>query len=244
MEKQLSQLVEKLKAAAGPNLRSVVLYGSAVAGDFHPKHSDLNVLCVVNRLDAIALEKLNPVVHWWARRGHSGPLVFALEELQRSADIFAIELLDIKVSRRVLDGEDVFAGLEVPMSLHRLQVERELKANLIRLRQRYLAGSHTARSLLGLMTASVSSFAALFRHALIALGEPAPSGKREAVDRLAAVLGFDPAPFHHLLDVREERKKEAEVDVVATFRAYLGAIQRVADEVDRRFAASAGQAAR
>ena len=51
------------------------------------------------------------------------------------------------------------------------------------------------------------------------------------------MLGFDAAPFAHLLDVREARKKVAEVDVVATFRAYLGTIERVTDEVDRRFAA-------
>ncbi len=236
MDKQLSQLVEKLKAAAGPNLRSVVLYGSAAAGDFQPKHSDLNLLCIVDRLDGTALEKLNPVVHWWEREGHPGPLVFAFEELRRSADIFTIELLDIQASRRILFGKDVFAGLKVPMNLHRVHVEHDLKTNLIRLRQRYLAGSHTTRSLLGLMTASVSTFASLFRHALIALGQLAPQGKREAVDRLAAALGFDAAPFHRLLDVREGRLREAQVDVAATFRAYLEAIERVADEIDRRFA--------
>ena len=133
MEKDLSELVEKLKQAAGANLRSVVLYGSAASGEFHPKHSDLNVLCLLERLDAAELAKLTPAAAWWERKGHPAPLVFTLEELRRSADVFAIELLDIQASRRVLFGEDVFTGLDVPMSLHRQQVERELHTNLIQI---------------------------------------------------------------------------------------------------------------
>jgi len=176
------------------------------------------------------------VVAWWERKGYAGPLVFTLDELQRSADVFAIELLDIKASRRVLHGEDVFAALEVPMSLHRVHVEHELRTKLLRLRQGYLSASRDAKKLLGLMTASVSTFAALFRHALIALGEPSPQRKREAVDRLAALVGFDAAPFHAILDVREGKRKPGELDVVATFRAYLEGVARVADEVDRRLA--------
>ena len=236
MEKALSELVAKLKDAAGANLKAVVLYGSAATDEFHPQHSDLNVLCVVARSDAAEIEKLSPVVAWWERKGYAGPLVFTLDELQRSADVFAIELLDIKASRRVLHGEDVFAALEVPMSLHRVHVEHELRTKLLRLRQGYLSASRDAKKLLGLMTASVSTFAALFRHALIALGEPSPQRKREAVDRLAALVGFDAAPFHAILDVREGKRKPGELDVVATFRAYLEGVARVADEVDRRLA--------
>src|SRR5712692_11281917 len=110
MEKDLSELVEKLKQAAGGNLKSVVLYGSAASGDFQPKHSDLNILCVLERLDGAELAKLNPTAAWWARKGHPAPLVFTPEELHRLADVFAIELLDIQASRRVLDGEDVLDG--------------------------------------------------------------------------------------------------------------------------------------
>src|SRR5712692_1613784 len=112
MEKDLSELVEKLKRAAGTNLKSVVLYGSGVSEELQPKHSDLNVLSVLDWLDAAELEKLNSAAAWWVRKGHPAPLVFTLEELRRSADVFAIELLDIRARRRVLFGEDVFEGFE------------------------------------------------------------------------------------------------------------------------------------
>src|SRR2546422_8340651 len=83
---------------------------------------------------------------WWTRKGHPSPYVFTLEELRQSADVFAIELWDIKSSRKVLFGEDVFDGLDVPMGLHRIQVERELRASLVRLRQRYLTAAQDRKS--------------------------------------------------------------------------------------------------
>jgi hypothetical protein len=124
--------------------------------------------------------------------------------------------------------------LEVPLSLHRVEVERELRVNLLRLRQSYLAAPAKPKRLLQLMTSSVSTFLALFRHALMALGEQAPQPKRDALDRLASLLGFNAAAFHAILDVREGRRREKEVDVEAVFREYLEGVTRVTDEVDRR----------
>jgi predicted nucleotidyltransferase len=245
VEKDLNELVSKLRQAAGANLKSVVLYGSAVAGDFHARHSNLNVLCLLERLDAAELERLAPAAEWWERRGNPAPLLFTLEELKRSADVFAIELLDIQSAYRVLEGEDWVAGLEVPMRLHRLQVERELRQALVRLRERYLAGARDARSVLHLMTASISTFAVLFRHALIALdaAQSERSGvsnpKRAAIRGLAERLHFDPAPFETVLEVREGKRQAKDVPFEATFRGYLEGITKVVDEVDRRLASEA-----
>ena len=234
MEKALNELVEKLKKAAGAALKSVVLFGSAASGEFQEEHSDLNVLCLFDRLDVAELDRLNPVAEWWARGGHPAPLVFTIEELHRAADVFAIELLDIQAHRRVLFGEDIFAKLEVPMRLHRQQVERELRTNLIRLRQRYLLAPRELKKMLRLMTDSVTTFAALFRHALIALGHQAPHAKLAAVEALAPLLGFDAASFRTVLDVRRGKLQEAQVDVPGTFRAYLAVVTRVTEEMDRR----------
>jgi hypothetical protein len=242
MEQDLNALVTRLREALGDNLRSLVLYGSAVAGEFHSKHSDLNVLSLVERLDGSVLERINPASTWWTRKGHPAPLVFTLEELQRSADVFAIELLDIKTSRRVLFGRDLVADLNIPMNLHHLQVERELRNNLVRLRQHYLSARRDDKTTLGLMTASVSSFISLFRHALVALGEqPAADPhqpKHVVVDRLAALLSFDPSGFHTVLEIREEKKSTRQADVPATFRAYLDAVAKVVHEVDERLSPS------
>jgi hypothetical protein len=239
MDAKLTTLVKDLAEAAGTNLLSVILYGSAASGEFHAKHSDLNVLCLFERLDADVLSGIGAVTEAWTRKGHPAPLVFAARELARAADIFAIELVDIKASHQVLHGEDLLAFIEVPMALHHLQVEHELRQNLVRLREHYLSRPKPREAVLELMTASISSFVTLFRHASIALGfahaEPGkPLRKREAVDHLAAALKFDARPFHVILDVREGKLARREIDVEATFREYLAGVDRVVDEVDRR----------
>ncbi len=238
MEKDLNELVEKLKSAAGANLKAVVLYGSTVAGDYHPKHSNLNTLCLVDRAGVADLESLNPAAVWWARKGHPAPLVFTLDELRRSGDVFAIELLDMKQHHRILYGDDFLTALEVSMALHRLQVERELRAGWVRLRAAILTAPQSRSALMSLLLPSVSSFVTLFRHALIVLGEQPPEGKRAVVDRIAAQVGGSAAAFNTALDVREGKQKESQVDVPATLRGYLELVERVADTVDRKLASA------
>ena len=233
-EHKLDELVQKLKAAAPDNLRSVILYGSAATQEFHGKHSDLNVLCVVNQADASHLEALHGPVEWWVRRGQRPPLVFTLEELRRSADIFTIELLDMKSRHRILYGENVLAGISVPLHNHSIQVERELRTDWLRLRQAILGAPKKSKVYLELMVSSFSAFAALFRHALIALGEAPSETKREAIDRIAQFAGADPAGFHAILGVREGKVKERDLDAEKTLNQYFAFVEAVTEEFDRQ----------
>ena len=54
MAMSLDELVSQLQNAYGTTLRSVVLYGSATAGEHIAKKSDYNVLVV---LDAVPLDR-------------------------------------------------------------------------------------------------------------------------------------------------------------------------------------------
>ncbi len=94
--------VRRLKQATGENLRAVVFYGSAVGHDFR-EQSDLNFLvpALLQRLEGADLESLRPVGLWWWHKGHPPPLVFTLPELRSSADVFSIELSDMKARHRM-----------------------------------------------------------------------------------------------------------------------------------------------
>src|ERR1039458_8142694 len=80
-EQDLTDLVTKLKDAAGSNLLSVILYGSAATEEFHEGHSDLNNLCVMQSLSRDDLGKLHTASAWWVKKGHPAPLFFTLDEL-------------------------------------------------------------------------------------------------------------------------------------------------------------------
>ncbi len=166
-------------------------------------------------------------------KGHPAPLLLTLDELHRAADVFAIEFLDIRLRQRVLAGEDVFSRLEIPMDRHRHQVERELRINLLRLRQAALAAGEGDAELRAILLGSTSTFATLFRHALLALGEQPPEGRRESFRRLATLLDFDAAPFDAVLDVREGKRPEKILDR-GVFAAYLAAIAAAVEAFDKR----------
>src|ERR1700752_883351 len=134
-EKTISEFVTRLRAAAGANLESVILFGSAVAGDFHPEYSNLNLFCVVRDSSFAALQALAPAVKWWYSQKQPPPLFMTRNEIERTADVFTIELLDMQQHHRVLFGEDVVKTLVIPVSLHRTQVEYELREKLALLRQ-------------------------------------------------------------------------------------------------------------
>ena len=58
------------------------------------------------------------------------------EELRTSTDCFAIEFHAMQERRRVLFGNDVIEGLSIDNTFYRAQIELELRAKLLRLRQK------------------------------------------------------------------------------------------------------------
>jgi predicted nucleotidyltransferase len=234
MEQKLTELVARLKSALPDGLRAIVLYGSAVTGEFMSKHSDLNILCIVTRAGFAELELLHPAVDWWTRQGHPAPLVFTAEELERSAGVFAIELVDMKMNHRMLFGDDFFEQFEVPLRLHALELERELRGHWLRLREAVLAAPRQRKAHLGIMLSSFAAFCTLFRHAAWALTGQMPGNKREAIDAMASLTGGNPSAFRAILELREGKRKPRHIDIEETLHAYLELVELAANEVDRR----------
>ena len=233
MEDLLRGLVDRLKAAYGDELHSVVLYGSAASGDYHEKHSDLNVLCVLSRVGLSELERAEEPLRWWLKRGQPAPLLMSAEEIQDGADVFAIEFLDIKENYRLLHGTDVVADIQVNTGRHRDQLEHELRSRLLRLRKRFLETQHDAKAVTELMLDSLPTFATLFRHALLLAGFPAPIKKQEIFRAAAEHFQVGPAPFEPLLQVRQGTRQLAAGEVRAWFKAYLQGITKMCEIVDR-----------
>ena len=231
-EKQISEFVREFQELAGANLESLVLYGSAVSGDYEQEYSNINLLAILKDTTFSRLLALAPVIRAWTKR-HPAPLLITRDELERSADVFSIELLDMKRRHRVLAGADVVSELEIPMHLHRAQLEYELREKLILLRQRLLAHANDEKQTWQLLLRSVSAFATLFRHALIAQGATVPATKRDSVRALAANLAFDASPFDHLLDIREGRADSGEFQVQDLAGRYLAAVEQVTAAVDK-----------
>lgn len=234
MQHQFTAFIDDLRSTHGRNLVSVILYGSAAAGDFVPRQSDYNVLIALERIGPEDLRKAHASVREWARMGHPLPVYFTVSELQNAADVFPIEFHQMSVARKVLYGTDVLADLNITDKFLRLQAEYELRSKLLQLRRQYIPASTSVEGLKGLMADSLASFAALFRAVLIVHGVTPPATKREIVAQTASHLGIDGTPFEKIFNIRENNfiGKLDDVTANALFGDYMEQIEKVIDAVD------------
>lgn len=225
-------LAERLAESYGDALVSVVLYGSAARGEYQEGVSDLNVLVLLRDTAPATLRRGTAPAREWVGEGNPPPLLLGEEEWRRSADVFPIEISDIREAHRVLRGADPFVGVEVDRAHLRLQCENELKGKQIQLRERYLLSAGEPEELDALLRKSLSTFLVLFRTVLRLAGEEGARAPEEVVRRTARRAGFDPAP---LLEILRARRGEVELrpgpdDPVVV--GYLEAVGRVVDLVD------------
>src|SRR5205809_2038764 len=139
--KTLDTLVENLRDAHGENLASIVLYGSAAAGDHIAEHSDHNLLIALNRITSEDLRLAQNAMRDWLKSGQPPPVYFTVEELKRAADVFPIEFLQMEQARKILYGRDPFEFVEISQANLRHQTEYELRTKLIQLRRLYLTAA-------------------------------------------------------------------------------------------------------
>jgi hypothetical protein len=235
-EALLGDLTERLKSAFGERLVSLILYGSASLGDKPDHMSDLNVLCVLDRITTSELAKSEPVFRWWLQLGNPSPLLLTAEEVGTSADCFPMEYHDMTEQRRVLHGADVIKDLLVENSAYRTQVEHELRAKQIRLRQKSAELLTHADRLLKLLSHSISTFCVLGRHALILSGHEPRFKKSEIVAALEPVMGRKLESFQAILAAREAGKLGPGQTARTLLDGYLSeidALVRFVDGLDR-----------
>src|SRR3989442_13036999 len=224
----LEQLINDLRTAHGDNLASIVLYGSVAAGDHIEQHSDHNLLIVLNRITSEDLRLSQNAMHDWLKSGQPPPVYFTVDELERAADVFPIEFLQMEKARRVLYGRDPFEFVEISQANLRHQTEYELRTKLIHLRRLYLPASTSVEKLSALMSDSLASFAALFRAVLILRGQEPPVSKADSVRATVRLLGLDESPFAQILELRSKRNKTlSKAEANSVFSAYLSQIERV-----------------
>jgi hypothetical protein len=159
-------------------------------------------------------------------------LLLTEEEVRSSADSFPMEFHDMQEHRRVLFGKDVIADLRIDQSFYRAQVEHELRAKLIRLRQKAAELLADPARLTKLMIDSVSTFCVLGRHALLLSGAPAKWKKVEIVAALEDALRISFAATNEVLTIRATHQQKPARDAGALFGAYLKEMHALVNFVD------------
>jgi predicted nucleotidyltransferase len=233
MAMTLDELVAQLRSAYGETLKSVILYGSAVAGEHIAKKSDYNVLVV---LDAVPLDRLaavGAVLRAWNEAGNPAPMTFTSAEWRASADVFPMEYADILERHRVLYGDDVTSGVDVARSDLRLQVEQQALGKLLHLRRGAMAAGEDSNGQIKLMEASLSAIMVVFRGVSRLAGE-VPSQDYATLSAFVAQLaGFDAGPFQRVVEHVRGTNKIKRDESRTVLAGYMAGMETLSAWTDR-----------
>jgi predicted nucleotidyltransferase len=196
--------VSDLQRVLGDRLRAAALFGSAARGEWLEGISDINVLVLLDSIDAPVLGQAAAVTNDAAALGVR-PLLMELEEWRRAADVFTIELADMKDASATLYGEDPAAAAYVQPAIMRLQAERELRAKLLHLHAGMLMAAEDAARLGQLFVHALPSFTTYLRTALRLAQQTVPRISRDVIVAGCVLVGAEPSAFMRVLDARTSR---------------------------------------
>ena len=163
------ELINECKKTLHENLVSIIKFGT----EGEPN----NILIVTKKLDFDDLEKIKPLILKYSKRTKIVPILFTGTELMDIADVFVLELLDIKYPHKVLFGQDLIEKVKFDKKNVRRQLEFELRSKLIHLRENYI-WIKKPKELRALLKSAVPTLMPLF-YGLLFLKDVEPPTKLE-----------------------------------------------------------------
>lgn len=185
----LASIVSSAQELLGPDLLSIVLFGSAAEGKLRAT-SDVNILLILERFDLARADSFkDPLRVGYVALKLSAMFVLR-SELNAACEEFPVKFWDISRRHRVLYGQDLVSGLTIPRQA-KLRALRQSLLNLsIRLRERYMATSLREEQLAIVIAEAASPLRSVASAILDLEGRVAPSPKK-ALKVLAKDIGGD-----------------------------------------------------
>lgn len=227
----LEDFIERLKAIYGAELVSVILYGSAASGEYAGGNSNVNVAVILSDASLAGIARASGVVNKRKFR-LIRPVFFPQEHIERSADVFPVEFLDMKENHILLHGSDPLKDLKVDEKNLRFQCEQELKSKIINMKTAYLARMSAARRKTILFRFFTSSLHIL-RNILRLKGGEAVYLKKDVIGNIGAQFGIDVSVFKKILDAKNGDLRLTPRETEKLFFGFTSELEKIADAVDR-----------
>jgi len=233
-DEQLRALGARLADALGDNLVTLMLFGSRIRPGYAVEHGDLNLFVIVRDASTAALRPVEAAVaQWLKRRDTHPPVVVSEDEWRASADVFPIEVEDMREAHELLAGTDPFDGIQTSPTDLRHELERELRGKLLQLRAAYVAAAPDGKATTRLLLDSVGTFFVLMR-ALVRLVGGTPGADPETLVRQAAkTAGLDAGAFTWVVEKISGHTVQALRPYDPVGARYVDEIEKMARFVDR-----------
>lgn len=232
MRRAVEAYVAELAGALGSRLKALSVYGSATGADYIPKKSNINMVAVLDRLDAGALEAILGTVRSGMKKGIVPPLLVTPDYIRSALDVFPIEFLEIADTQVVVLGDDHFSNLAVSQDRLRLECESQLRASVLRTRQAYLEMGHARRGAERVLHASVTSLVPALKAILRLRGVAVPRSKIEVVEAVGRTLGVGVAVFVAVLRDRSGDERIQDRDARRVLAEYIDALDALTGRLE------------
>jgi hypothetical protein len=166
------------------------------------------------------------------KKGFPPPLIFSEGEWRDSADVFPIEIEDMREAHRVLRGSNPLDGVETEPEDTRRELEREVRGKLLQLRTEFAATASDGKALGARLADSATTFFVLFRATLRLAGRTPPLDSSTLVKETADLAGFDGTAFDWILKKLAGHKPANLKPHDAVGNHYVEQIERLAQYVD------------
>ncbi len=228
-EKVAAQIADDL----GENLRSMVLFGTAIRGGYAPAHQEVNIMVMVGDASTKAIGPTAKPLASWVKKGNAAPLIFERSEWEGSTDVFPIEIEDMREAHKLVAGTDPFEGVVTNRDDLRRELERELRGKLLQLRAQHAAFAPNGGALARLLIDSASTFFVLMR-ALVRLEGQTPEAKpARLVEQAASIADLDVGAFGWVVDkISGDKVKALRSDDPIAAR-YVDELQKLTNYVDQ-----------
>ncbi len=202
----LSGFLEQARDAFGDDLLSIVLYGSGAEGKLRPT-SDVNLLVVLSAFDQKKADQLREPL----RMAHAAIQLRAMflldSELRAATEAFSVKFADVIRRRRVLYGDDPFAGISISRGDSVFRLKQTLLNLTLRLREGYIARGLREEQLVAMIADAAGPLRSCAATLLELEGMPAESPK-EALHQVAASLPGGPERAEEISRISEARQEK------------------------------------
>jgi hypothetical protein len=224
--------LKDLSDILGPALQAVILYGSAVRGEYLPDRSNLNLLLVLETFDVELLRRYSKRHRPWSKERIVVPLMLSQTELKDAAQLFPLEYAEMQDQHVLLAGDDPLMDLMIDLERLWLQCRQEIAGNLIRLRQRLVEGAGSPEAIAILLVLSLTAVLPCLRGVLRVRGRSVPLTTDALLERLSDDVDIDLSALKEVWDLKRSVITPGPAELPRMLERYLTCLRALRLKAD------------
>ncbi|ULA65760.1 MAG: hypothetical protein LZF86_250016 [Nitrospira sp.] len=233
-QQHLRAYVKDVQRVYGDVLEGLLLYGSAVRGEFLPGRSNLNIVLVVQSIKAEQLKKYSALHRRWAKEQIVVPLFVTQGDLPAMSLVFPLEYLELQEYHRLLAGQDPFVGFKVDQRHLLAEVLQSLRGNLLRVRQRFIEGGGAEEAVTILLPLSLTAVLPALRGVQRLVGRPVLSHGEPLLADIEALLSIDLSGLRDAWLLKRGQISPGQKEIPRLMERYLESFERLVQSVEAR----------